>query len=140
MSEPRSRCFLVHALAPEELSAREANDLLNTYIGEPGRGLIVTHDHFIGTPHGGFAVFEVASEAEEEKLDDPGPLEGWQITSRPLTFSLTAVGFVAQADFTLRNYGRTSLAELETAEEPRKRFWWQKPRHNRGLDQPENGH
>ncbi|MEK6275132.1 MAG: hypothetical protein AABM30_07310 [Actinomycetota bacterium] len=132
MSEPRSRCFLVYAVAPEGRSARDANDLLNRYIGEGGRGLIVTHDHFIGTPHGGFAVFEAATEDEEAKLADSGPLEGWQITSRPLTFSLTALGFVAQADFTLRNYGGTSLAELEAAEQPRKRFWWQKPRHRRG--------
>ena len=127
--EPRSRCFLVYAVAPEGMSASEANDLLNRYIGEPGRGLIVTHDHFIGAPHGGFAVFELSSEDEQAKLDDAGPLEGWELTTRPLTFSLTAVGFVAQADFTLRNYGGTSLADLEDAEQPRKRFWWQKPQH-----------
>jgi hypothetical protein len=132
MSEPRSRCFLVYALAPETMAARDANDLLNRYIGEDERGLIVTHDHFIGTPHGGFAVFEVATEEEEARLADPGPLEGWEITSRPLTFSLTAVGFVAQADFTLRNYGETSLGELEAAEKPVKRFWWQKPRPRQG--------
>jgi hypothetical protein len=114
------------------LSAREANDLLNEYIGQQGRGLIVTHDHFTGGPHGGFAVFEVSTEAEEEKLADPGPLTGWTISSHALTFSLTALGFVAQADFTLRNYGGTSLAELEAAEQPRKRFWWQKPQHRRG--------
>ena len=131
MSEPRSRCFLVYAIAPEGMTAREANDLLNRYIGEDGRGLIVTHDHFIGNPHGGFAVFEVAGEEEEARLADPGPLEGWQITGRPLTFSLTALGFVAQADFTLRNYGGTSLTDLEAAEQPQKRFWWQKPRHRR---------
>ena len=71
----------------------------------------------------------MGNEDEKAKLADPGPLEGWEITSRPLTFSLTAVGFVAQADFTLRNYGGTSLAELEEAEEPGKRFWWQKPKH-----------
>ena len=130
--EPRSRCVLVYALAPEGMSASEANDLLNRYIGEPGRGQIVTHDHFIGSPHGGFAVFEVASANEQAKLGDPGPLNGWELTARPLTFSLTAVGFVAQADFTLRNYGGTSLAELAEAEEPRKRFWWQKPRHQHG--------
>jgi hypothetical protein len=111
------------------MSARDANALLNEYIGQSGRGLIVSHDHFIGKPHGGFAVFEVRSEDEEAKLADPGPLEGWVLTSRPLTFSLTAVGFVAQADFTLRNYGGTSLADLEVAELPQKRFWWQRARH-----------
>ena len=127
--EPRSRCFLVFAVAPDGMSASDANDLLNRYIGEPGRGQIVTHDHFIGKPHGGFAVFEVSTDEEQAKLADPGPLEGWELTSRPLTFSLTAVGFVAQADFTLRNYGGTSLDELEASEQPQKRFWWQKPRH-----------
>ena len=30
--------------------------------------------------------------------------------------------FVAQADFTLRNYGGTSLTDLEAAEQPQKRF------------------
>jgi hypothetical protein len=128
-AEPRSRCFLVYAIAPEGMSARDANALLNEYIGQSGRGLIVSHDHFIGKPHGGFAVFEVRSEDEETKLADPGPLDGWELTSRPLTFSLTAVGFVAQADFTLRNYGGTSLADLEAAEQPQKRFWWQRARH-----------
>ncbi len=128
MNEARSRCFLVYALAPEGLSAREANELLNAYIGETGRGLIVSHDHFTGRPHGGFAVFEVQTEEEEAKLGDPGPLEGWQISSHALTFSLTAVGFVAQADFTLRNYGGTSLADLERAESPEQRFWWQRHR------------
>jgi hypothetical protein len=124
----RERCHLVYALAPEGVSAREANDVLNEYIGDRSRGVVVYHDHFIGR-HGGVAVFEVRSEEEEAKLADPGPLEGWELTSRPLTFSLTAVGFVAQADFTLRNYGGTSLDELEASEQPQKRFWWQKPRH-----------
>jgi len=123
----KARCHLVYALAPEGVSARQANEQLNEYINEPGRGLIVSHDHFIGR-HGGFAVFEVRTEDVEAKLADPGPLMGWEITTHPLTFSLTAVGFVAQADFTLRNYGGTSLEELEAAEQPEKRFWWQRHR------------
>lgn len=128
MNETRSRCVLVYALAPEGMSAREANDLLNEYIGEGGRGLIVSHDHFTGRPHGGFAVFEVGTEEEEAKLADAGPLAGWDITTHALTFSLTAVGFVAQAEFTLRNYGGTSLQELEAGEKPEKRFWWRRHR------------
>jgi hypothetical protein len=128
VNETRTRCFLVYALAPEGMSAREANELLNAYIGESGRGLIVSHDHFTGRPHGGFAVFEVQTEEEEAKLADPGLLEGWQVSSHALTFSLTAVGFVAQADFTLRNYGGTSLADLQQTEKPEKRFWWRRHR------------
>jgi len=129
VNENRARCFLVYALAPEGVSARQANEQLNEYIGDRERGLIVSHDHFIGR-HGGFAVFEVRTEGEEAKLADPGPLEGWEITTHPLTFSLTAVGFVAQAHFTLRNYGGISLDELEAAEQPEKRFWWR--RHRQG--------
>ncbi len=128
MNETRSRCHLVYALAPDGMSARDANELLNEYIGQDGRGLIVSHDHFVGRPHGGFAVFEVSSDDEQAKLADPGPLEGWELTTHALTFSLTAVGFVAQADFTLRNYGGTSLAELEGEEKPEKRFWWRRHR------------
>jgi hypothetical protein len=128
MNATRSRCHLVYALAPEGMSARDANELLNEYIGEAGRGLIVSHDHFVGRPHGGFAVFEVRSDDERAKVADPGPLEGWRLTTHPLTFSLTAVGFVAQADFTLTNYGGTSLAELAAEERPEKRFWWQRHR------------
>ena len=71
--EPRSRCFLVYALAPDGMSARDANELLNEYIGQNGRGQIVSHDHFIGQPHRGFAVFEVRDEDEEANLADPGP-------------------------------------------------------------------
>jgi hypothetical protein len=129
VNDERSRCYLVYAIAPEDMSARIANDMLNAFIGEPGRGLIVSHDHFVGRPHGGFAVFEVSTEDEEAKLADPGALAGWELSSHPLTFSMTALGFIAQAEFTLRNYGDTSSAELEAAEKPEKRFWWRKPKH-----------
>jgi hypothetical protein len=120
------RCHLVFALAPKGVSAREANDLFNEYIGDRERGLAVWHDHFIGR-HGGIAVFDVRTEAEEAKLGDQGPLEGWELASYPLTFSRTAVGFVAQADFTLRAYRDVQLGELIEAEEPDKRHWWNRP-------------
>jgi hypothetical protein len=121
----KERCHLVYALAPEGVNASEANDLLNEYIGDRSRGIVVYHDHFIGR-HGGVAVFEVRTEEEEAKLADPGPLAGWQLETYPLTFSLTAVGFVGQAEFTLRNYAGTTLEELEAAERPEKRFWWRR--------------
>lgn len=127
--ERKERCYLVYALAPEGVSAREANELLNEYIEDRERGLVVSHDHFIGR-HGGFAVFEVRTDEEEAKLADPGPLVGWEIASHPLTFSLTAVGFVGQVDFTLENYAGTTRRELEEAEKPEKRFWWR--RHRKG--------
>jgi hypothetical protein len=121
----KERCHLVYALAPEGVNASEANDLLNEYIGDRSRGIVVYHDHFIGR-HGGVAVFEVRTDEEEAKLADPGPLAGWHLETYPLTFSLTAVGFVGQTEFTLRNYAGTTLEELEAAERPEKRFWWRR--------------
>jgi hypothetical protein len=122
----KERCHLVYLLAPEGVDARKANELLNEYIGDRSRGLVVFHDHFIGR-HGGVAVFELRSDDEEAKLADPGPLEGWQIESYPLTFSRSAVGFVAQTDFTLRAYRDVDLAQLVEDERPDKRFWWNRP-------------
>ena len=78
----KERCYLVYALAPAGVYAGQANVLFNEYIGDPARGLAVYHDHFIGR-HGGIAVFEITTEEEKAKLDDPGPLEDWELTSYP---------------------------------------------------------
>jgi hypothetical protein len=122
----KERCYLVYALAPAGVYAGQANVLFNEYIGDPARGLAVYHDHFIGR-HGGIAVFEITTEEEKAKLDDPGPLEDWELTSYPLTYSRTAVGFVAQAEFTLRAYRDVKLSDLIENEEPDKRRWWNRP-------------
>lgn len=122
----KDRCYLVYALAPPEVGAREANDLLNEYIEDSARGTVVFHDHFVGRPHGGLAVFHVRDEDELAMLDDPGPLEGWRLGAHPLTFSLTAVGFAAQTDLTLEGYRGTSLEKLRAAEPADKRYWWQR--------------
>jgi hypothetical protein len=66
------RCWLVYAIAPEGVSARAANDALNEYISDAGRGIPVVHDHFTGKPHGGFAVLFPRDDAEVARLDDPG--------------------------------------------------------------------
>ena len=120
-----NRCYLVYALAPEETSAREANDRLNEYVADARRGLSVWHDHFVGT-HGGAVVLDVRSEEEQALLADPGPLAGWAIAVHPLTFSLSAVGFDAQARFTLERYRDVSLEQVVADEPEDPRFWWQK--------------
>src|SRR5207247_2306400 len=83
----------------------------NDYVADRSRGLAVWHDHFVGE-HGGAVVLHVQDDGEEERLADPGPLEGWQLSVHPLTFSLSAVGFAAQTSFTLEQYRGVSLAEL----------------------------
>jgi hypothetical protein len=120
-----SRCHLVYALAPNGVSAREANDLLNEYVADCSRGLAVWHDHFIGK-HGGTVVLEVRGEQEEARLADLGPLEGWAVSSHPLTFSLTGVGFSAQTALTLESYRDTSLEQLAAAEADDPRYWWRR--------------
>jgi hypothetical protein len=119
-----SRCHFVYALAPAAVSAREANDLLNEYVADRSRGLAVWHDHFIGE-HGGAVVLDTRDE-EEERLADPGPLEGWQLSVHRLTFSLSAVGFSAQTSFTLEQYRGVSLDELAAQEPDDPRYWWRR--------------
>ena len=66
------RCYLVHALAPDGTSAREASDLLNEYVADRTRGLAVWHDHFLGE-HRGAVVLEIhdAEEPAAAEHDDP---------------------------------------------------------------------
>jgi hypothetical protein len=118
------RCHLVYAIAPDGVSAREANDLLNEYIGSPERGLPVFHDHFTGKPHGGFAVFDVRDQQAFELLDDHGPLQGWDVAVHALTFSMAATGFAAQMNLTAEDYGGKTLAERRREEGDDERFWW----------------
>lgn len=117
------RCYLVYALAPEGTSARDANDRLNEYVADRTRGIAVWHDHFVGT-HGGTVVLDVRSDEEKARLDDPGPLAGWQLAVHPLTFSLSAVGFTAQTTFTIEQYRGVTLDELVATEPDDPRFWW----------------
>ena len=121
-----SRCHLVYALAPDGVSARAANDLLNEYVADESRGLAVWHDHFVGI-HGGAVVLDVRDGGEEARLGDPGPLGGWELSAHPLTFSLSAVGFSAQTSFTLEQYRGVGLEELAAAEPDDPRYWWRRP-------------
>jgi hypothetical protein len=111
------------------MRARDANEALNAYITDAGRGIPVVHDHFTGTPHGGFAILFPRNDSELERLNDPGPLEGWEIHRHRLVFARTPVGFDAQVAFTLERYGGTSLAELRAAEPADPRHWWQRSPH-----------
>ena len=117
------RCYLVYALAPAGTSARDANDRFNDYVGDERRGICVFHDHFVGQ-HGGVAVFDIRSDEELAAVRDPGPIGGWDIHVRGLTFALTAVGFAAQMKFTLDQYRGTTLEALRAAEPANKRYWW----------------
>jgi hypothetical protein len=126
VAERSARCYLVYATAPEDVSARAANDALNEYVADGRRGIPVFHDHFTGKPHGGVAVFYPRTTEEAALLDERGPLEGWDVVVHALTFALAPVGFVAQTEFTLEAYGETSLDDLRRAEADDPRYWWRR--------------
>ena len=126
LTRGKQRCYLVYAVAPETVSARAANDLLNEFIEDRRRGIVIFHDHFTGKPHGGVAVFDVRDEVAYALLQDLGPLGGWDVRVHALTFSLAATGFAAQMELTVDAYGGKTLGQLRAEEEPDERFWWRR--------------
>ena len=128
LARGKQRCYLVYAVAPDGVTARQANDLLNEYIEDRTRGFVVFHDHFTGKPHGGFAVFDVRDREAFERLEDHGPLAGWGVSTHALTFSLAATGFAAQMELTAEGYAGKTLEERRVEEGEDERFWWLRDR------------
>jgi hypothetical protein len=113
----KPRCFLVYALAPQGLSASEANHIFNAFIAEPGLPLALYHDHFIGQP-GGIAIFFVETSAERDALLDQDFLEGWQVEFQPLIFSYSPAAFDEQIAFTLKAYHGIDWERLQKEQRP----------------------
>ena len=124
LQKGKQRCYLVYAVAPDGVTARQANDALNEYISDRRRGFVVFHDHFTGRPHGGVAVFDVRDREALDLLEDPGPLAGWDVSTHALTFSMAATGFAAQMELTAEGYAGKTLAERRREEGEDERFWW----------------
>ncbi len=97
------RCFLLYALAPPHLAAREANRVFNEFIADPSLPLPIFHDHFIGRP-GGMALFFVEGAQQRDALLGASHLSGWDFEIRPLIFSYSPAAFDEQIAFTLRAY------------------------------------
>lgn len=113
----KPRCFLVYALAPNNLPASEANRILNGFIAEPGLPLALYHDHFIGQP-GGIAIFFVETPQERDALLDQKFLEGWQVEIQPLIFSFSPAAFDEQIAFTLKAYRGVDWENLQKEQRP----------------------
>ncbi len=111
------RCFLVYALAPDEVSPGEANQIFNAFIADRSLPLPVFHDHFIGRP-GGVAVFFAASEEERQALVGADHLKGWKVEIRPLIYARNPAGFDEQTSFTLRAYRGLSWNQVRTEDRP----------------------
>jgi hypothetical protein len=128
LARGKQRCYLVYAVAPDGVTARQANDRFNEYIEDRRRGFVIFHDHFTGKPHGGFAVFDVREGEAFALLEDHGPLTGWDVSTHALTFSLAATGFAAQMKLTAEGYAGRTLKERREEEGEDERFWWLRDR------------
>ncbi len=113
----KPRCFLVYALAPDNLPAAKANALFNAYVADPKRGLSLFHDHFIGQ-RGGVAVFFVETDAEREVLKASGELSDWQVMVHPLIFSYSPAAFDEQIAYTLKAYRGADWETLQQDKRP----------------------
>ena len=113
----KPRCFLVYALAPENLPAAEANRVFNDFIGDRALPLVIYHDHFIGQA-GGLAIFYVDTSAARDRLLNQKHLEGWQVDIQPLVFSYSPSAFDEQTAFTLKAYRSLDWEDLQKEKRP----------------------
>lgn len=109
--EKDKRCYVLIGYPPKGTSFRKANLALNEFISNPRRGLVLFHDHFMGTP-GGVALFGVEDAEQLGALKERGPLKGWRIKIHPLIFAENPVEFLYQSDFTMTVYRQKRLREL----------------------------
>jgi hypothetical protein len=113
----KPRCFLLYALAPNDLPAAEANRILNDFIGDPALPLAIFHDHFIGQP-GGIVIFYVETTAERDVLLAQTYLDGWHVEIQPLIFSQSPSAFDEQISFTLKAYRGVDWEMLQKDKRP----------------------
>jgi hypothetical protein len=113
----KPRCFLFYALAPNGLSAADANRLLNAFIADPALPVAIFHDHFIGQP-GGFVIFYVENSQGRDALLSQKYLDGWHVEIQPMIFAHSPSAFDEQIAFTLRAYRGVEWERLQRREAP----------------------
>lgn len=113
----KPRCFLVYALAPQDLSPAQANAQFNDFVADPSLPLVLFHDHFIGAP-GGVAIFFVETAQGRESLTQSEKLSDWHVEIRPLIFSYSPAAFDEQTAYTLRAYRGQDWETLQQKKRP----------------------
>ena len=115
----KPRCFLLYALAPQEMPPGAANQILNRMCADQRLPLTVYHDHFIGRA-GGIVIFYAESSAEREALQNNLELylAGWEYHLHPLIFSHSPAAFDEQIAYTLRAYRHTDWELLQADKRP----------------------
>ena len=113
----KPRCFLLYALAPNNLPAAEANHILNATLGDPSLPLAISHDHFIGQA-GGFVIFFVETQTEREALLRQNYLQGWHVELQPLIYSRNPAAMDEQIAYTLRAHAEMDWDTVRHIERP----------------------
>jgi hypothetical protein len=113
----KPRCFLVYALAPDGVSAAEANRVFNAFVADRDLPLVLFHDHFIGQA-GGVAIFYAETAEERQALFSQRHLTGWRVEMRPLIFAHSPSAFDEQTAFTLRAYRGQDWDRLRKIKRP----------------------
>lgn len=113
----KPRCILLYSLAPEGVTAAEANHAFNEFVADDSLPLVLWHDHFIGEP-GGVAIIYTEKSEEREALVHQEHLDGWRTELRPLIFSFGPAAFDEQIRFTLQAYRGMQWDKLRTEERP----------------------
>ena len=113
----KPRCVLVYALAPDTLTAADANRQFNAFVADTDLPLAIFHDHFIGQP-GGIAIFFLENTSDQDRLLAHPELANWHVETRPLIFSRSPAAFDEQIDFTLRTYRNSDWEVLQREQRP----------------------
>ena len=113
----KPRCVLVYAVAPEGLSARDANSGFNEFIADTSLPLVLFHDHFLGE-RGGVAVFYVTTQDERDRLESSQVLAGWRVEFRPLVFSFSPSAFDEQIAYTMHAYRGANWEAVQQEKRP----------------------
>ena len=115
----KPRCYVLYALAPQDVSPNEANQIMNQICADPQLPLALYHDHFIGQA-GGIILFyaENANEREALQIKIKPYLTGWEYNLHPLIFSYSPAAFDEQIAYTLRAYRDSDWEQIQKDKRP----------------------
>ena len=115
----KPRCYLLYAIAPQDISPAEANQTLNQICGDSRLPLTIFHDHFIGQA-GGLIIFFAETPVEREALQQNlgDYLADWNYQLHPLIYSYSPAAFDEQIAYTLKAYRNQEWEQVRNDKRP----------------------
>lgn len=110
---------MLYALAPQDISASSANQIINQICSDIRLPLALYHDHFIGEI-GGIVMFYAESAEDRNALQThlQEYLAGWEYKIHPLIFSYNPAALDEQIAYTLHAYRETDWEQLQKDKRP----------------------